>query len=141
MAKTVQDIVAAYQTGVASAGTKYQTGVERTDKDWAGTLVSSQDVMVQHYQESVASGRFGRRVQALGTQGWKSRTVAKAGNYAASSQRAAQGYAQQAQNVLAASQAGQAAAGNLPRGTFEQNMQRSIASNRAIMEHWRNLRG
>lgn len=116
-----------WQQGVGAAGGRYVQGVQGVT-DWAGAATAPAAVQARNagLQRAISEGRIDRGIQAVGTQGWKNATVAKAGNWQTGvnsplAQQRAQagfarlfGYLQQAENDVS----GQ------PRGGFAENMQR-----------------
>ena len=117
------------------AQTAYQQGVEGFTGDWAGATTRQQSVMQSNWDQAVSSGRWANGVNARGTAGWKSATVAKIGNYGT-------GFSAGAANYNAAAQKIGAALANIvpslpARGTYEQNKTRSTA----LMDQLHALRG
>ena len=81
--------------------------------------------MLQGVQQAVTSGLWAARVNAVGTNGWKSATVARIANYATGFQAGAAKQAASIQKIISAEQ-------NIvpslpPRGTYDQNKQRATA--------------
>ena len=123
--KTAQQAASNWQASQGRAATAYQQGVEGFTGDWAGKTVAQQNAMLQGMTQAVSSGLWAQRVNAVGTAGWKSATVAKVTNYST-------GFSAGAQRQAAAAQKIQAALGNLvpalpARGDFNQNKVRMIA--------------
>lgn len=118
----------AAQNWAASAGraqTDWQQGVENYTGDWAGATVRQQSVMLSNLTQAVTSGKWANGVNAVGTGGWKTKTVAKAANFGV-------GFTAGAANQAAAAQKIMSALSNIvpnlpPRGTFEQNKARSTS--------------
>jgi hypothetical protein len=105
------------------ATTNYTAGVDSFSGDWAGATTSQQAVMQQNWLQSLASGAWAAGVNATGTQGWKSATVAKQANYGVGFQAGASKYSQAAaklQPFMAS-----AVAALPPRGDITANLQRS----------------
>jgi hypothetical protein len=86
--------------------------------------------MQTNWQQAVSSGRWAAGVQNTGTNGWKQATQSKAPNYTAGFQAGASKQAAAIAKVLAAEQ--QIVNSLPPRGTFEQNVQRSVAVQTAL---------
>jgi len=123
--KTAQQAAANWAASAGRAQTQWQTGVESYNGDWAGATTSQQSVMLQNVTQAVQSGKWARGVQAVGTQGWKSRTVSKAANFGVGFQAGASNQAASAAKIM---QALQSIVPSLPpRGTFEQNKIRSTS--------------
>ena len=116
------------QNWTGSAGkatTNYQTGVEAYNGDWATATTSQQATMQANWLASVNNGSWAAGVNAIGTSGWKNRTVAKMANYGVGFQAGAQNYstaASKLQPFLV-----NAVASLPPRGDINANLQRSAA--------------
>ena len=129
------DAVSRWRAGVGSAGNRYQTGIQNSG-DWAGaaTAPAASQARASNWNAAQSSGHIDRRIQSLGTQGWRNATIAKAGNWQTGvnspmAQQNAQagftrlfGYLQQAQSAIAGT----------PRGGFNENIQRMVAHATAI---------
>lgn len=114
---TPQEGAAAWSQGVSGAQQKYTSAVQNTTADQAGRAVAQQNVMAANFANVVNSGEWARRVQARGTQYWKSQTVAKAGNYGASAQYGQPNYANAAQQLYPYEQQLQSQIDAMPKGT------------------------
>src|SRR5712691_8390642 len=77
--KSLQATVAAWQAGTGTGQQRYLDGVAQTDVDVAGRAVASQQALLQNFQAAVSSGLWARRLQAVGTAGWKAAVAAKGG--------------------------------------------------------------
>lgn len=109
----------------AKATTNYTAGVDAYNGDWAGATTAQQATMQQNWLQSLANGSWANGVNNVGTQGWKSATVAKQANYGVGFQAGANAYSAAAQklqpflvNVVSSLP---------PRGDINQNLQRSAA--------------
>src|SRR3954462_10768593 len=123
--KPPQQAAEAWAASSGRAGTNWAQGVSQYSGDWAGATTRQQAALTQGFNEAVASGRWADGVNRVGTNGWKSATQAKQGNFTT-------GFAAGASKQAAAIQKIMAAEANIvgslpPRGTFEQNVQRSVA--------------
>lgn len=123
--KTAQQANQAWKDSQTKATTNYGDGVQAYTGDWAGSTVAQQQVMLQNVTDAVQSGLWARKVQAKGTQGWKTDTIAKKGNFTT-------GFTAGAPNQLASATKLMSALGNLvpalpARGTYDQNKQRWAA--------------
>jgi hypothetical protein len=121
--KTAQQAASNWSNSAGRAAADWETGVQGYTGDWAGATTRQQAVMQTNWTQSVTSGRWANGVNAIGTAGWKSRTVAKSSNYTT-------GFSAGAANQAAAAQKIQAALANIvpslpARGTYEQNKTRS----------------
>lgn len=117
------------------AATDYQQGVESYSGDWAGATTRQQSVMQTNWTQSVTSGRWANGVANVGTNGWKSATVAKIGNYSTGFQAGAQKQAAAMAKII---QAEANIVGSLPpRGDYTQNKARA----NAVMDGLHALKG
>jgi hypothetical protein len=78
---TPQQAADKWATNAAGAGSRYSSGVQNTTKDVVGRALAQEPVLLQNFTNSITSGHWRRKLGAVGTAGWKSKTVAKAGNY------------------------------------------------------------
>ena len=123
--KTPQQAAEAWVASSGRAATNWSQGVQQFSGDWAGRTTQQQAVMQQNWQQAVSSGRWAQGVQNTGTGGWKAATTAKAANYSTGFQA---GASKQAAAIAKILQAEATIVNSLPpRGTFEQNVQRSVA--------------
>lgn len=123
--KTPQQAAANWAASAPRAAADWEQGVQGYTGDWAGATTRQQGVMTTNWQQSVSSGRWANGVNAVGTAGWKSRTVAKSQNFIV-------GFQAGAANQAAAAQKIQSALANIvpslpARGTYEQNKIRATA--------------
>ena len=121
--KTPQQAAANWVGSAGRAASDYQQGIENYNGDWAGATTRQQAVLVSNWNQAVTSGRWAAGVQSVGTNGWKSRTVAKIGNYSTGFQA---GAARQAAAIGKILQAEANIVGSLPpRGDYNANKARS----------------
>jgi hypothetical protein len=133
--KTAQQAAQAWEQSAGRAATNWTQGVNDFTGDWAGRTVQQQAVMQQNLNTAISSGRWAQGVQRTGTQGWKSRTQAKASNFATGFTAGASRQAAAIGKILAAEAN---IVGSLPpRGTYEQNKARATA----VMDGLHALRG
>lgn len=123
--KTAQQAAANWSGSSGRAQTAYQQGVEGYSGDWAGATTSQQAAMLQGVQQAVTSGLWASRVNAVGTAGWKSATVARIANYGTGFSAGAAKQAAAIQKIIAAEQ--NIVPGLPPRGDFQANKQRATA--------------
>jgi hypothetical protein len=122
--KTAAQAAANWVGAAGRAGTAWTDGVNAFTGDWAGRTTAQQAAMATNWNQSVNNGTWANGVNRTGTGGWKSATVAKASNYqtgysaGATKQASAIGKILQAEATIVNSLP--------PRGTFEQNVQRSV---------------
>ena len=123
--KTAQQAATNWAASAGRAQTQWQQGVEGYNGDWAGATVSQQGAMLTNLTQAVNSGKWSRGVQAVGTAGWKSKTVSKAANFGVGFTAGAQAQAASAAKIMNALQS--IVPSLPPRGTFEQNKIRSTS--------------
>lgn len=105
------------------AATAYQEGVNAYNGDWAGATTRQQAVMQQNWLASLPT--WAARVNAVGTQGWKTATTAKVSNYSTGFNAGGANYGVSAQKIYNALST---IVPSLPqRGTYEQNKTRATA--------------
>jgi len=135
--KTPQQAAEAWVASAGRAATNWAAGVQGYQGDWANATTSQQAVMQNNWQQAVANGSWARGVQNVGTQGWKSATQARSSNFTTGFQA---GAAKQATAIAKILQAEASIVAALPpRGTFEQNVQRSVAVQTALHAQKGNL--
>lgn len=121
--KTAAQAAAAWQASAGTAAANYQAGINGYNGDWAGTTVNSYNNWVSGLANAQSQGLWQKGVQAAGTSGWKSASVAKVGNYSTGFTAGANEYTSAIGKVMGALQN---IVPNLPpRGTFEQNKVRA----------------
>lgn len=123
--KNAQQAAQNWVNSAGRAATDYQAGVEGYSGDWAGATTRQQSTLVNNWNQAVTSGRWAAGVNARGTAGWKSATVAKIGNYSTGFQAGAQ---RQAAAIAKIIQAEANIVNSLPpRGDFAQNVNRATS--------------
>lgn len=123
LATTVQR----WRDSTAAGQQRFVEGVQGTQVDVTGLAVQAQGALLANFTQAVSSGRWARRLQEVGTAGWKSKTVAKAANYATGVAAGVDDYQRAMQTWLPLIMSAAASAKSLPGGTFEQRMQRVTA--------------
>ena len=79
--KTPAQANSRWKNNTAAATQTWQDGVQGYSGDWAGATVSQGPAYLSGVQQAYSAGLWQQGVQKVGTQGWKSRTVAKAANF------------------------------------------------------------
>lgn len=126
--KSLQATVANWQAGTATGQQRYLDGVNNTDVDVVGRAISSQGALLQNFQNAVSSGLWARRLQAVGTQGWKAAVAAKGGqNWTNGINAGVQKYNQKMQAVLQVEAGLQQQIDAMASGTPAANDQRMLA--------------
>ena len=112
----------------ASAGQqRYTEGVQATQVDVVGRAVAAQPKMLANVQQAITSGRWARRLQEKGTQGWKTATVAKAANYATGIAAGVDDYQRAMQEWLPIIQSASASVQSMPNTSFQDSLNRMTA--------------
>ena len=97
------DLATTVQNWVGSAGTaqsKYAAGVQATTVDVVARAVAAQPKLLANVTQAITSGFWARQLQAKGTAGWKSATLAKANNYSVGFQAGEANYSNAMQTWL-----------------------------------------
>jgi hypothetical protein len=123
--KTAAQAASNWTGSQARATTAYNAGVQAFSGDWAAATTRQQAVMVANWSQAVNSGIWANGVTRTGTQGWKSATEAKAGNYTTGFSAGGQNFSSAIAKVINALQSGVASLP--PRGDINQNLQRANA--------------
>lgn len=108
----------AWSNAGGQAATKYQAGVNGFTGDWAGATKSQQGVMLSNINQAVTSGRWAAGIDRVGTAGWKSRTVAKVGNYTNGYTSGKDAYLAAAQKLYPYIAQGQQQVKQMPKGSL-----------------------
>jgi len=133
--KTAQQAAQAWEQSAGRAATNYSDGVNGYSGDWAGATTRQQAVMLANLNAAVNRGDWAAGVNQVGTQGWKSRTVAKISNYSTGFTAGAQRQATAIQKIIQAEAT--IVNGLPPRGTYEQNKARATS----VMDQLHALKG
>lgn len=133
--KTAQQAAEAWAQSAGRAATNWTAGVQAYSGNWADATTRQQATLLANLNDAINSGRWANGVQRIGTNGWKSATQAKAGNF---STGFSAGASRQASAIGKILQAEANIVNSLPpRGTFEQNKARATA----VMDQLHALRG
>ena len=123
--KTAAQAAQAWAESAGRAATNYASGVQSYSGDWAGATTRQQQAMQTNWTQAVTSGRWAQGVNNRGTGGWKQATQDKTPNY---SQGFTAGASRQASAIAKILSAEANIVSSLPpRGSFDQNVQRSVA--------------
>lgn len=115
-------------TGSAgTAQTRYSEGIQGTTVDPTALAVAAQSALLANFNAAVQSGHWARRLQAVGANGWKNATLAKASNYATGFQAGQQKYQSAMQTWLPIIQSTAQQVKSTPAVTFQDRLQRSVA--------------
>lgn len=124
------DWVQRWRNGVGAAGARFTSGVNNSS-DWAANATTPQAASARatNWNAANSSGAIDRGIQRLGTQGWRSATVAKASNWqnGVNTQQAINNATAGAQRLFTYLGNAQNAIASVPRGGFQENMQRMVA--------------
>lgn len=132
MAKPLSEWGTNWQNSAGTAGTNYAAGVQGTDVDVVGRAIAAQGAMVANFTQSVSNGTWARNLSAVGTQGWKTATLAKVTNYQTGFQAGANKYNQAMQTWGPRITSIAAAAKAMPGGTTENRIARSVYLQRQL---------
>lgn len=133
--KTAQQAAENWRNSSGRAQQAFTDGVNGYSGDWAASTIRQEAVALQNITRAFADGTWRAGVQRTGTNGWKSRTQAKAANYGVGFTAGADRQSRAIQKVMGA-------LGNLvpnlpPRGDFNQNVTRATT----LMQGMHALRG
>jgi hypothetical protein len=123
--KTAAQAAANWAGSSGRAQSSWQEGVQGYNGDWAGATTRQQAVMLSNVTHAVTSGKWANGVNAVGTAGWKSKTVSKAANFGVGFSAGAPAQAVAIGKIMNA--LGSIVPSLPPRGTFEQNKIRSTS--------------
>jgi len=124
------DLATTVQRWQQSAGmgqARYTEGVQATQKDVVALAVAAQPKLLTNFQQAVQSGFWARRLQARGTQGWKTQTIAKAANYATGIAAGVADYQSAMQTWLPIIQSAAASVAQMPNTSFQDSLNRMSA--------------
>lgn len=116
-----------WQQGAATGQTRYVEGVRATQVDVVGRAIAQEGVLVANFSQAVSSGKWRRNLGAVGTQGWKAATEAKASNYSTGVNAAKDKYQTRIAPVLAFEAQLQAQIDSMPKGTLGDSIARMSA--------------
>jgi len=115
-------------TRASAAGQDYGRGVEQTEKDPTALAVQNGARYIAGVQEAYSSGRWARRLQAVGKAGWQAAVRDKGvTNYGTGVTAARAKFEQAIGPVLQAVEAGQRLVAAMPSATPAQRDQRALA--------------
>ena len=119
--------VARWKSSAGTAQQRYTEGVQASQVDVVGRAIAAKAKLIQGFNDAVNSGRWERALGAKGTAGWKSSTVAKAGNYGTGINAGEQAYqaAMQVWLPITSSIAQQVKA--MPNNSFKDSVARATA--------------
>lgn len=126
MAKPVSTWGTNWQNSAGKAATNYTDGVQSTTADVVGNAIQAQGAMVANFTASVSNGTWARNLSAVGNQGWKAATLAKAANYSTGFSAGAQKYQTAMQTWGPIIEATATAAKNMPGGTIDNRIARAV---------------
>lgn len=111
----------------AAGQSRYTEGVQATQVDVVQRAIAAEGALLQGFTQSVTSGRWRRALGQVGTQGWKTLTLAKANNYATGIAAGRPKYEQSMSVWLPRIQQAAAQVNSMPGGTFAERMARATA--------------
>lgn len=119
--------VARYRDSATAGQQRYADGVQATTKDVTGLAIAAQPKLLNNFTQSVTSGHWARRLGAVGNQGWKNATVAKAANYGVGIQAGLGKYQTAMQTWLPIIDSASAQVQSMPNATFQDSIARATA--------------
>lgn len=125
--KSLTQTVQNYTASAGTAGTRYQQGVQNTDKDPTALAVQNQAALLSGFTNAVQSGLWARRTGAVTKAQWQAATLAKVNNYTTGIQQGEAKYQQKMQAVLQVEASLQQQIDQMPSGTPAANDQRMLA--------------
>lgn len=125
--KTPQAGADAWAASSGSAQTAFTDGVQSTQVDVVARAIAQQNVMQANFAEAVSSGRWARRLNEVGTAGWKARTIAKAANYGTGIAAGKDRYAAAAAKLYPYIAQGQTMIAAMPKGNIGASKARAAA--------------
>jgi hypothetical protein len=126
----IVDANTAAERWAGSAGVaqqRYTEGVQSTNVDVVGRAIAQEAKLLSNFQTAVTNGRWRRALGRVGTQGWKSAAVAKAGNFATGLSAGKQKYLDAIGPVLAVEAQLQQQIDAMPNATIQDAINRSAA--------------
>lgn len=123
LARTVER----WASSAAQGQQRYLEGVQGTQVDVVGRAVAAQPKLLANVQQAISSGRWARRLQEVGTAGWKSKTVAKAANYGVGIAAGRDEYQRAMQTWLPIIDSAAASVQSMPNGSFQDSLNRMTA--------------
>jgi hypothetical protein len=125
VAKTLQQTVQNWTTRAGASQQAYTDGIQGTTVDVVGNAIAAGPAMVANFGVAYSSGRWARNLQAVGTAGWKTASVAKAANYGVGITAGAPKYQQAMGTWLPIIDSLAAQARSMPGGTTANRIARS----------------
>lgn len=126
--KSLQATVDRWKASTQLGAQSYLDGVASTDVDVVGNAIRSQGALVANFNARVQDGTWARRLQNVGTQGWKAAVAAKGGTaWSNGVQAGAPKYQAKMQAVLQVEQGLQSQIQSMPSGTPAANDARMLA--------------
>lgn len=114
----------------------YRRGVDRVTQAPGEKAAMQADLMARKVAESIASGKWQRAVAGVSLADWKRAALDKgAGRIAAGVDGASQKQVQMAEKLLANVDRAVQAADAIPRGSFEDNINRMVAFARSMHDN------
>lgn len=119
--------VARWRDSASAAQQRFVEGVQSSQVDVVGRAVAAQPALLSGFTQSVTSGRWARRLQEVGTAGWKASTVAKAANYSVGISAGVEDYQRAMTTWLPIIQSAAASVQAMPNTSFQDKLNRMTA--------------
>lgn len=128
--RPIVDASTAADRWAGSAGTaqqRYVEGIQNTQADPAARAIAAEAKLLSGFQQSVTSGRWRRRLSAVGKSGWQQAAIQKAPNFATGFNASKDKYMQAIGPVLAIESQLQAQIQSMPNASFQDSINRMTA--------------
>jgi hypothetical protein len=125
MAKTLQQVTAKWAQNAGAAQGAYVDGINATTTDPTAAAIANEQGYLQGVQQAVQSGLWRSKLAAVGMQGWKTASIAKAGNFGTGIAAGTDKYTRAMQDWLPFTQSVAAQAKQMPGTTLQQRLARS----------------
>jgi hypothetical protein len=119
--------VARWRDSASAGQQRYTEGVQSTQVDVVQRAVAAQPKLLANVTQAITSGRWARRLQERGTQGWKTATIAKAANYATGIAAGVDDYQKAMQTWLPIIQSAAQSVQSMPNASFQDSLNRMTA--------------
>jgi hypothetical protein len=119
--------VSRWEQSASLGQTRYAEGVQATQKDVVGLAIAAQPKLLTNVTQAIQSGRWQRRLAAVGTAGWKAATLAKQANYAVGIQAGVGNFQSAMQTWLPIIQSAAASVQAMPNTSFQDSLNRMTA--------------
>lgn len=118
------DLAAKWASKYGASGEAYKAGIAKVQDNPAQKAIAAQDLMVANFNDAVSSGKWANGLAKVSLQSWKQAATEKGAPAIAAAARVGQSKVQAAEAVMGPIR--DSIVSSLPpRGTLEQNLERS----------------